>query len=148
VALSRDRSFEVRSKTGAEIVTSADLLSDRIIREHLSSRFPQHRFLSEEAIEERPTDFAGPVWIVDPIDGTANYAHDHPFVSISIALAIDGEPCVGVVHAPFLGETYTATRGGGAWCNGRTIRVSEVSDLKRALIGTGFLTFATTWIAR
>jgi myo-inositol-1(or 4)-monophosphatase len=138
VALSRDRSFEVRSKAGAEIVTSADLLSDQIIREHLGSRFPQHRFLSEEAVEERTTDFAGPAWIVDPIDGTTNYAHDHPFVSISIALAIDGEPCVGVVHAPFLGETYTATRGGGAWCNGRTIRVSEVSDLKRALIGTGF----------
>jgi myo-inositol-1(or 4)-monophosphatase len=138
VTLSRDRSFEVRSKTGAEIVTSADLLSDQIIREHLSSRFPQHRFLSEEAVEDRSTDFAGPVWIVDPIDGTANYAHGHPCVAISIALAIDGEPCVGVVHTPFLGETYTATRGGGAWCNGRAIRVSEVSDLKRALIGTGF----------
>ena len=132
VALSRDRSFEVRSKAGAEIVTSADLLSDQIIREHLTSRFPQH------AVEDRTTDFAGPVWIVDPIDGTANYAHSHPFVAISIALAIDGEPCVGVVHAPFLGETYTATRGGGAWCNGRTISVSDVSDLRRALIGTGF----------
>jgi myo-inositol-1(or 4)-monophosphatase len=119
-------------------VTTADLFSDGIIRKHLSARFPQHRFLSEEAIEEHAPDFAGPVWIVDPLDGTANYAHDHPCVAISIALAIDGEPCVGVVHAPFLGETYTATRGGGAWCNGRAIRVSDVSDLKRALIGTGF----------
>jgi myo-inositol-1(or 4)-monophosphatase len=138
VALSRDQSFEVRSKAGAEIVTNADLLSDNVIREHLSSRFPQHRFLSEEAVEDRAADFAGPVWIVDPIDGTANYAHGHPYVAISVALAIDGEPCVGVVHAPFLGETYTATRGGGAWCNGQAIRVSDVSDLKRALIGTGF----------
>ena len=137
-ALSRDRFFEVRNKAGVEIVTSADLLSDQIIREHLSSRFPRHRFLSEETAEERATDFAGPVWIVDPIDGTANYAHGHPHVAISVALAIDGEPCIGVVHAPCLGETYTAIRGGGAWCNGRTIRVSDVSDLKRALIGTGF----------
>lgn len=137
VALSRDRSFEVRHKAGAEIVTSADLLSDQIIREHLSSRFPRHRFLSEEAVEEN-ADFAGPVWIVDPIDGTANYAHGHPLVSISVALTIEGDPCVGVVHAPFLGETYAAIRGGGACCNGSPIHVSEVSELKRALIGTGF----------
>ena len=99
---------------------------------------PQHRFLSEEAVEENAADFAGPVRIVDPIDGTANYAHGHPFVAISVALTIDGEPCVGVIHALFLGETYAAIRGGGACCTGSPIQVSEVSELKRALIGTGF----------
>ena len=138
VALSRERSFEVRAKAGAEIVTTADLRSDELIRRHLGGKFPQHRFLSEEVVEQGAPDFAGPMWIIDPIDGTANYAHGHPYVSISIALAIDGEPCVGVVHAPFLGETFTAIRGTGAALNGRPIRVSAVTDLKRALIGTGF----------
>ena len=138
VKMSRERSYEVRQKHGSEIVTTADLLSDESIRAHLASCFPNHRFLSEEVEVEGACDFSGPVWIVDPIDGTANYAHGHPYVAISVALAVDGEPCVGVVHAPFLGETFTAIRGQGAQCNGSPIRVSAVTELRRALIGTGF----------
>lgn len=138
VALSRQGQYEVRRKQGMEIVTTADLRSDAMIREHLGSRFPQHRFLSEEVAVEGAFDFSGPVWIIDPIDGTSNYAHRHPSVSISVALAIDGDPCVGVVHAPFLQETYTAVRGAGATCDGVPLRVSDVSELSRALIGTGF----------
>jgi myo-inositol-1(or 4)-monophosphatase len=138
VALSRQGRYEVRRKHGTEIVTTADLRSDELIRERLGSRFPQHRFLSEEVAVEGSFDFSGPVWIVDPIDGTSNYAHRHPYVSISVALAIDGEPCVGVVHAPFLQETYAAVRGGGATCDGTPLQVSDVSELSRALVGTGF----------
>ncbi|MGH9936939.1 MAG: inositol monophosphatase family protein [Blastocatellia bacterium] len=138
VAWSRQGAYEARQKQGTELVTTADLRSDEIIREHLGSKFPQHRFLSEEVAVEGKFDFSGSVWIIDPIDGTANYAHGHPYVSISVALAVDGEPCVGVVHAPFLHETYAAIRGTGATCNGRPIRVSDVSELRRALVGTGF----------
>jgi myo-inositol-1(or 4)-monophosphatase len=137
-AWSRDRTYEVRQKKGTELVTTADLASDDLIREYLGEMFPQHRFLSEEVAVGGKLDLSGPVWIVDPIDGTANYAHGHPYVSISVALAVDGEPCVGVVHAPFLEETYAAIRGGGATCNGLPIRVSDVSELRRALVGTGF----------
>ncbi len=137
VAWSRQGSYEVRQKQGTELVTRADLRADEMIREHLVSKFPHHRFLSEEVPVEGNVDFSGPVWIIDPIDGTANYAHGHPYVSISAALAVDGEPCVGIVHAPFLQETYTAVRGAGAACNGSPIRVSNVSELHRALIGTG-----------
>jgi myo-inositol-1(or 4)-monophosphatase len=138
VAWSRAGSYEVRQKQGTELVTTADLRADEIIREHLSGKFPQHRFLSEEGAHEGAADFSGPVWIVDPIDGTANYAHGHPYVSISAALAVDGEPSVGVVHAPFLQETYTAIRGAGAASNGRSIHVSSVTELRGALVGTGF----------
>ena len=138
VEWSRQAKYEVRQKQGSELVTTADLRSDELIRERLGSKFPQHRFLSEEVVVENKFDFSGPVWIIDPIDGTANYAHGHPYVSISIALALDGEPCVGVVHAPFLHETYAAILGAGATCNGHPVRVSEVSELRRALIGTGF----------
>jgi myo-inositol-1(or 4)-monophosphatase len=138
VQWSRQSTYEVRQKQGAELVTTADLRSDEFIREHLGSRFPQHRFLSEEVAAESDFDFSGPVWVIDPIDGTANYAHGHPYVSISAALCVDGEPRIGVVHAPFLNETYLGVRGGGATCNGQPIRVSEISTLSRALIGTGF----------
>jgi len=137
-ALSRQGEYAVRRKQGTEIVTTADLRSDEMIRQHLGSRFPRHRFLSEEVVVEGDFDFSGPVWIIDPVDGTSNYAHRHPFVSISVALAIDGEPLVGVVHAPFLHETYAAVRGAGATCDGAPLRVSDVSELSRALIGTGF----------
>ena len=138
VEWSRAGSYEVRYKQGTELVTTADLRSDEIIREHLASRFPDHRFLSEEVAIEGAFDFSGPVWIIDPIDGTANYAHQNPYVSISVALAIDGEPWVGVVRAPFLDETYVAIQGEGATCNGRPISVSDVSELRHALVGTGF----------
>jgi myo-inositol-1(or 4)-monophosphatase len=138
VAWSLAKSYEVHRKQGTELVTTADLRSDKIIREHLSSRFPDHRFLSEEVAIEGAFDFSGPVWVIDPIDGTANYAHENPYVSISIALAVDGEPLVGVVRAPFFAETYTAIRGQGAMCNGRPISVSGVSELREALVGTGF----------
>lgn len=92
---SRQAAYEVRQKQGAELVTTADLRSDEIIREHLGSKFPQHRFFSEEVVAEENFDFSGPVWIIDPIDGTANYTHGHPYVSISVALTMDGDPCVG-----------------------------------------------------
>ena len=98
------RSYEVRQKQGSELVTTADLRSDEILREHLGACFPDHRFLSEEVAIDGTFDFSGPVWIIDPIDGTSNYAHGHPYVSISAALAVEGEPCVGVVHAPFSGR--------------------------------------------
>lgn len=138
VAWSREQSYVVHQKQGTELVTTADWRSDALIRAHLGAQFPLHRFLSEEVVVEGEFDFTGPVWIIDPIDGTANYAHGHPYVSISVALAIDGEPCVGVVQAPFLRETYAAVRGAGATCNGQPIRVSEVSELRHALVGTGF----------
>jgi myo-inositol-1(or 4)-monophosphatase len=135
---SRNGTYETRQKQGAELVTTADFRSDEIIREHLGGRFPQHRFLSEEVVVEGRFDFSGFVWVIDPIDGTANYAHGHPYVSVSVALVVDGDPCVGVVHAPFLQETYTAICGGGAFCNGSPIRVSKITELRRALVGTGF----------
>jgi len=137
LALSRERSFEIRQKLGAEIVTTADLRSDAMLREDLGASFPQFRFLSEEVAVEGRFDFSGPVWVIDPIDGTANYAHGHPYVSISVALVVDGEPCIGVVHAPFFKETYTAIAGSGARCNGCPIRVSNASELSRSLVGTG-----------
>ena len=138
IAHSRDRTFHVHRKKGTEIVTTVDLLSDEMIRGHLGSEFPGHRFFSEETADNDIPDFSGPVWVIDPLDGTSNFAHGHPYVSISIALVIDGVPVVGVVHAPFLNETYCAVRRAGATLNGTPIRVSQTTQLSAALVSTGF----------
>lgn len=126
----------VEYKDGVEPVTEADRRSDTVIRQAVAARFPDHMVLSEES--DRDTGFAGPVWVVDPVDGTANYARGHPYVAVSIAYAVDGVVQAGVVHAPFLGETYTAARGGGAFLNGVPIKPSAPPDLGHAVVSTGF----------
>ena len=138
LALSKSHAVEVWQKAGTEIVTTADLRSDEVIRRHLQAHFPGHRIYSEETASVDRLDFSGCVWVVDPLDGTSNFAHGHPYVSISAALVVDGAPVLGVVHAPFLGETFSAIRGAGATLNGASIHVSETTDLRRALVGTGF----------
>jgi myo-inositol-1(or 4)-monophosphatase len=129
--------YDLQHKLGSELVKPANLGSDKIIRERLGSKFPQYRFLSEEEAIDDQFGYSDTIWIIDPIDGTANYVRGHREVTTSIALVVDGEPVVAVVHAPFLEETYAAIRGRGATRNGQPIRVSETTELCRALIGAG-----------
>lgn len=126
----------VEYKDGVEPVTEADRRSDELITDAIRKAYPQHRILSEEG--SHSTDFTGSVWVVDPVDGTANYARGHPYVSVSIALAVDGIVQLGVVHAPFLGEIYTAVRGRGARLNGDPNQPSAPPDLHHAVVSTGF----------
>ena len=127
-------------KRGNELVTEADLKADRLIHERISGKFPEHGILSEES----SPDFANihlspePVWIVDPIDGTVNFAHGHRQSAVSIALAAHDRIELGVVYNPFTDEMFSALRGHGARLNGETIKVSGESKLSRALIATGF----------
>ncbi|MBM3276508.1 MAG: inositol monophosphatase [Candidatus Handelsmanbacteria bacterium] len=127
-------------KEGIELLTSADLKSDQLIGEGIRAAFPGHQILSEESSPAMPQEERnrGPLWIIDPIDGTVNFAYGLAAVAISIAYAVDGVVQAGVVHSPFLGETYCGRRGGGATLNGAPIRASECVRLDRALIGTGF----------
>ncbi len=132
---SLSRSF----KAGDELVTSADLKADELICTAIRQRFPEHRILSEESEPDVASmDFSGPLWIIDPIDGTVNYAHGHYQVAISIAYIESGDIHTGVVHNPFLGETFWAQRGGGAWLNDRRIQVGAQTELRRCLVATGF----------
>lgn len=132
-------SYEKRYKKGSELVTDVDVAIDRMISQRLEQHFPGEARLSEELTPDRETlDQRGPLWIVDPIDGTVNFAQGLPHVAVSIGWALDGEIQVGVVHAPILGETFTAVRGQGAKRDGRQIRASLVSRLERSLIATGF----------
>ncbi|MBG0827516.1 inositol monophosphatase [Planomonospora sp. ID67723] len=120
-------------KGGFEPVTVADLASDGLIRDALAGR----RILSEES-SSATWDFGGPLWVVDPLGGTADFSRNHRCVSVSIAFAVDGEVLAGVVHAPFLDETFTAVKGGGAHLNGRPITAGAPEGLGRSVVGTGF----------
>ena len=127
-------------KNQQELVTSADIAADKLIIQAIQARYPEHRILSEETYTNRDQlkDLQSPIWIIDPIDGTVNYAHGHFMVAISIAFACEGEVKVGVVHNPFLQETFFAKDGEGAFLNDRSIHVSHLQDLRKALVATGF----------
>jgi myo-inositol-1(or 4)-monophosphatase len=132
-------SLAVERKGEIDLVTEADLAAERLIVERVRSYFPRHSILTEEAGEvlrdERPSEFK---WIVDPLDGTTNYAHGYPCFCVSIALERAGEIVLGVVHDPTRDETFAAERGEGATLNGRRARVSATEDLGRAMLCTGF----------
>lgn len=141
IAAERERgSLTLSYKEGVELLTSADLKADELIRDELTAAFPSHRILSEESSPAMPQveRNQGPLWIVDPIDGTVNFAYGFASVAVSIAYAVDGVVQAGVVHSPFLQETYRGLRDGGSTLNGVPLRTSKCTQLERALIGTGF----------
>ena len=133
----REKKLEFNYKCGTELVTSADLKSDELIRNELQAQYPDITIFSEESHKDK-TDFYSPLWIVDPIDGTVNYAHGQFNVSISIAFACNGELKLAVVHCPFLDEKFSALRGHGAFLNGERICCNKMEDLSKAVIATGF----------
>lgn len=123
----------VELKGRADYVTSVDRDAERTIRGMLEAEAPEIPVLGEE--EGGRT--ADRYWLVDPIDGTVNFIHRFPAVGVSVALVEDGRPVAGAVHAPFLGETWTAGRGAGAQKDGAPLRVSDASP-EEAVVGTGF----------
>jgi len=127
-------------KDQQELVTSADIAADKLIISKIKKHYPDHRILSEETYTDKSQakDLSKPIWIIDPIDGTVNYAHGHFMVAVSIAFAIDGEVKVGLVHNPFLGETYSSIIGQGSFLNGNKLDVSHQTSLRKAVIATGF----------
>lgn len=126
----------VRYKGEVDIVTEVDEQAERVVREILLSTFPTYGMLAEEGGELSGEDDA--CWVVDPLDGTTNYAHGLPIFSVSIALVMRGEAVLGVVHDPMRDETYVAERGGGTTVNGEPIGVSDTGELIQALLVTGF----------
>ncbi|MCX8118194.1 MAG: inositol monophosphatase [Desulfobacterota bacterium] len=117
-------------------VTEVDRLCDLTIQRTIRQQFPEHEILTEESPFQGR---GGPWrWIIDPLDGTTNYARGFPFFSISIALEREGEVILGVVYIPILDELFVALKGGGAYLNERRIRVSQTGRLRRSFIATGF----------
>jgi myo-inositol-1(or 4)-monophosphatase len=138
--------FEVREKGRNDLVTQADEAAQEAIRAVLLGRFPDHDFLGEEEAAERKTRGEPAIlprrsayrWIVDPLDGTANYVHRLPAYAVSIALEHEGELVCGCVLDPLAEECFTAARNEGAKLNGRPIRVSQCQRIDRAMVAVSF----------
>ena len=151
---------QIQQKGRRDLVTAADRETEAFLAEALAQAFPEDALLGEESVR-RPGG-SGHVWIIDPLDGTTNFVHRHPFFAVSLARAsgYDGPPGaaeevdahetgffrrggkprvdVGVIYAPALGEMFAAERGEGARLNGRRLQVSPQTDLGRSLVATGF----------
>ncbi|OQY43208.1 MAG: hypothetical protein B6240_12975 [Desulfobacteraceae bacterium 4572_87] len=119
-----------------DLVTEADLAAEKIVLEMLRNHFPEDNILSEEA---GIRDFSSNrTWIVDPLDGTTNFAHGFPFFAVSIALQVETQLVLGMVYNPFMGEFFEAQKGQGALLNGNPIHVSSAQAMDDALLSTGF----------
>ncbi|MCD6256025.1 MAG: inositol monophosphatase [Deltaproteobacteria bacterium] len=130
------RAHEIHYKGSINIVTEADLKSEGLIKRAIKEKYPDHNILAEESgLEGR---YEGFKWIIDPLDGTTNFAHGFPWFCVSIALEVDGEICLGVVHNPIFKETFSALKGKGAFLNDRPIKVSKNEQMLKALLATGF----------
>ena len=128
--------FRISKKGPIDFVTEIDLKSEQLILERIRSAYPDHRILAEEAganSNESPFN-----WLIDPLDGTTNYAHGFPAFCVSIALEFGGRLETGVIYDPTANELFWASRGCGAFLNDRPIRVSDEGALGESLLGTGF----------
>lgn len=127
---------DIEMKGDKNLVTEVDKESERLIVERLLSRFPDHDIIAEE--NDYLQSNAPYRWIIDPVDGTTNYAHGYPWFCSSIALELDGELVAGVIYNPVYDELFTAAKNGGAYLNGQRLSVSTHTPLSHSLLGTGF----------
>jgi myo-inositol-1(or 4)-monophosphatase len=130
---SGERTIEL--KGGIDLVTDADKAAEAELLAFLSSRYPEHAVLAEESGAHAGSALR---WVVDPLDGTTNYAHRVPHFCVSVAVEQGGRVLAGAIYQPLLDELFSAAQGQGASLNGQAIRVSEVSTLRSALLSTGF----------
>lgn len=132
----RVRHIRFKSKNKLNLVTEVDQQCEKTILSILKKRFPSHGLWGEESGREKNlSDFT---WVVDPLDGTTNYAHSYPFFCCSIALVKNSNPIVGVIYDVLRDECFTAEKGHGAFLNGKRLRVSATKSLEESLVSTGF----------
>ena len=132
-----DRQIKIEYKGDVDLVTAADLASEKLIVERLHAKWPQHGIVGEEGT--RTATDADYRWLVDPLDGTTNFAHGYPVFCVSIALVRqDDQLEVGVLFDPTRNELFAAERGGGATLNGAPMHVSKTTKLAESILGTGF----------
>ena len=133
---------QIRDKSGGggkayDLVSDADVESELAIAGQLREKLPGHELLGEESLSDGDVN-AEHLWVIDPLDGTNNYAHGIPHFAVSIAYYHRGEPVLGVILNPAREEMYTATKGGGAFLNGEPVAVTDEPLLTKSLIGCGF----------
>ncbi len=127
---------DIRHKGRIDLVTGTDLAVEAFLKENLSELLPGSSFLAEESAAD--AELTDNTWIIDPVDGTTNFAHGLPVVATSVGLWRGGEVVLGVVNAPLMQECFTAFRGGGAYLNDAPIKVSDAETMQDSLVATGF----------
>ena len=133
--------LDIMEKSSNNLVTKADLESEERIVESIKKTFPAHSFLAEENHSQPPPRASGMpehLWIVDPLDGTTNFAHGVPHFCVSIAYALRGDVKMGLVYDPMRKELFSAMKGRGAFLNGARIEVSSCAAIDKSVITTGF----------
>ena len=136
IALDSGSAHDIEIKGTADFVTKVDYGVQEFLRPRLREMYPDIKFMSEE-MDNSGVDMSGRVWILDPIDGTTNLIHDYRMSAVSLGLAENGVPVAGVVYNPFSDELFSAERGGGAFLNGKPIRVSGAETLAQSLVSVG-----------
>ena len=129
--------FRVENKSAIDLVTEADHAAEQCVIDVIQASYPDHSILAEERgrIGQSQSPY---IWIIDPLDGTTNFAHGFPTYCVSIGLEYKEECVLGVVYDPTRDELFSATRGGGAWVNDQPLHVSQTAQLDQALLVTGF----------
>lgn len=131
-----DKPHQVEIKPGAGIVTEADKAAEAYLLKHILRKFPKSSIIAEETGElGNASDL---LWVIDPLDGTSNYAHGFPWFCVSIGLYMDNQPLAGGIYQPMIKEFYFAQKNKGSFLNGKRLRVSSCAHLERSLLGTGF----------
>ena len=127
--------FQTREKGVADLVTDADLASQKAVQDVIAARYPNHAFLGEEqAAKSLRPQSDQLTWIVDPLDGTTNYVHGYPNYAVSVAIARGREILAGVIYDPLRNECFSAAAGNGAWCNGKQLKASKTISVSSALV--------------
>jgi myo-inositol-1(or 4)-monophosphatase len=130
------RDIEIHHKGQIDLVTEVDLMSEAFLRERIATHYPKHQLLAEEGgLSDVTSEYR---WIVDPLDGTTNFAHGYPFFSVVVALEHKKDIVLGVIYDPIRDELFAAERGQGATLNERPLRVSKTASLGQSLLVTGF----------
>ncbi|XP_030758150.1 inositol monophosphatase 2-like [Sitophilus oryzae] len=138
-ALSKVEDIEVEFKDSQvwDLVTIYDRKIEEILIDKIKEKYPTHKFIGEEETDkskEKPILTDAPTWIIDPIDGTANFVRNMPISCISVGLTIDKEQLLGIVYNPFMDELFTAIKGEGAYLNGKRIRTSGCKDIRKSVL--------------
>lgn len=135
IAVRKDTVFNIKVKSGVDLVTETDQKSEDFIISRIRERYPHHRFVAEESKHtHNEVDMSTPTWYIDPLDGTTNFVHLFPYFCVSIGLTIGGRAVVGVVYNPVSKEMYSAYFEGGAYLNGKQLHVSSTRGVGNAII--------------
>lgn len=133
-----DRPHTIRMKGEIDLVTEADVAAETAIIASLKEDIGDIAFMAEESFDESTEPDTGRTWVIDPLDGTTNFAHGIPIFAVSIALMENLQPKLGAIYCPMQDELYLCSQGGGAWLNDKKISVTDTEFLVQSLVATGF----------